>query len=96
MTVSQLLALLLTVLLPLGGLIAPPPAVAAAATDAEDSQHYLCEGDLLMAEVQRGAVDARDIPNSANGTVPANDPDHPDFAQRRGQWEDYSCEPARP
>jgi hypothetical protein len=130
MTVSQLLALLLTVLLPLGGLIAPPTAVAAAATNAEDNQHYLCEGDLLMAEVQRGAVDARDIPNSANGTVPgsfivlqwrgvslqlprtnnagtpsysdgrwwwqANDPDHPDFAQRRGQWEDYSCEPARP
>ena len=33
-------------------------------------EHYLCDGDPLVAIVHNGAVDARDIPNSDAGTVP--------------------------
>jgi hypothetical protein len=117
--VTQLLALLLAVLLPLWGLIASP---------AQAAEHYLCDGDPLVAAVHSGAVDAPGIPNSSAGTVPgaflvlewrgvslqlprtnnagtpsysdgrwwwqALNPDQPAFAQRRGDWEYYSCERA--
>jgi len=127
--VTQLLALLLAVLLPLVGLIAAPsPAVADPTADSATTQHYLCAGEPLLAEVHNGAVDAPGIPNSTAGTVPgafivlqwrgvslqlprtnnagtpsysdgrwwwqALDADHPEFAQRRGDWEHYSCERA--
>ena len=115
---KPLVGLILALLLPLLGLIAAPPAIAA--------ERYSCAGELLLAEVQQGAVDASGIPNSAGGTVPgafiviqwrgvslqlprtnnagspsysdgrwwwqAQDPDHPDFAQRRGAWERYACQ----
>ena len=115
---TQLLALLLALLLPVLGLVASP---------AEAAERWLCDGDLLVATVHNGAVDAAEIPNSAGGTVPgafivlqwrgvslqlprtnnagtpsysdgrwwwqALDADHPEFAQRRGDWETYRCEP---
>lgn len=62
---SSLLALLLTVALPL---LHAPPAWAAAA--AADVQRYVCAGEPLQASVYRGAVDAPAIPNSDGGTVP--------------------------
>lgn len=117
--VTQLLALVMALLLPLWTLIAAPAAAQAA-------EHYLCGGEALIAELHQGAVDAGGIPNSNGGTVPgaflvlqwrgvslqlprtnnagtpsysdgrwwwqALDPDHPEFAQRRGEWESYSCE----
>jgi hypothetical protein len=133
--VTQLLALLLAMLLPLVGLFGAP-ALAAADTPAKtvatttttpaSAQHYLCDGEPMLAEVHNGAVDAAGIPNSDGGTVPgaflvlqwrgvslqlprtnnagapsysdgrwwwqALDTDHPEFAQRRGDWEYYSCE----
>ena len=64
---TQLLALLLALLLPLAGLIAAPAPAAAAPMTA---QRYLCDGEPLLAEVHNGAVDAPGIPNSAGGTVP--------------------------
>jgi len=121
--VTPLLALALALLLPLWGLLHPPRVLAAADPP---PQHYLCEGDPLLAEVHTGAVDALGIPNAAAGTVPgafivlrwrgvslqlprtnnagtpsysdgrwwwqALDPQHPDFAQRRGDWEAYRCD----
>ena len=64
---TQLLALLLALLLPLAGLIAAP---GPAAADPMTAQRYLCDGEPLLAEVHNGAVDAPGIPNSAGGTVP--------------------------
>ena len=58
---TQLLALLLAVVLPLWGLIASP---------AEAGETFLCDGDPLVAAVHNGAVDAAEIPNTASGTVP--------------------------
>jgi hypothetical protein len=123
--VTQLLALFLAVLLPLGWLIQPPQALAASPPPPE---HYRCDGDPLLAELHIGAVDAPGIPNTASGTVPgtfivlqwrgvslqlprtnnagtpsysdgrwwwqALDADHPEFAERRGEWTSYACEPA--
>jgi len=121
--VTQLLAVVMAVLLPLWGLISPPQSLAAI-DPAPD--HFLCEGEPLLAAVHIGAVDAPGIPNTASGTVPgafivlqwrgvslqlprtnnagtpsysdgrwwwqALDPVHPEFAQRRGDWEFYACE----
>ncbi len=58
---GRLLALLLLLCLSLGG-----PALAAAA----EAVPYRCDGDLLLATSDNGAVDAPGIPNSAAGTVP--------------------------
>ena len=65
---ASLLALLLTVALPL--FHAPPAWAAAAAAASADVQHYVCAGEPLQASVYRGAVDAPAIPNSDGGTVP--------------------------
>ena len=47
------------------------PAPALALVEAESgAQHYLCDGEPLLAEIHNGAVDAIDIPNSSAGTVP--------------------------
>jgi hypothetical protein len=49
----------------------PAPALALALAEAESgAQHYLCDGEPLLAEIHNGAVDAIDIPNSSAGTVP--------------------------
>ena len=53
----------------------PAPALALAEAEAEagagsGAQHYLCDGESLLAEIHNGAVDAIDIPNSSAGTVP--------------------------
>ena len=45
----------------------PAPALAEAEFGA---QHYLCDGEPLLAEIHNGAVDAIGIPNSSAGTVP--------------------------
>jgi hypothetical protein len=121
--VTQLLAVVMAVLLPLWGLLSPPQSLAAMDPAPEQFQ---CEGEPLLAAVHIGAVDAPGIPNTASGTVPgafivlqwrgvslqlprtnnagtpsysdgrwwwqASDPAHPEFAQRRGDWEFYSCE----
>jgi hypothetical protein len=51
--------------------VGPAPALALALAEAESgSQHYLCDGEPLLAEIHNGAVDAIDIPNSIAGTVP--------------------------
>jgi hypothetical protein len=65
-----LLALL--VALAVGMAIAmPAPALALAEAGAgAGAQHYLCDGEPLLAEIHNGAVDAIDIPNSSAGTVP--------------------------
>ena len=47
--------------------VGPAPALAEAESGA---QHYLCDGEPLLAEIHNGAVDAIDIPNSIAGTVP--------------------------
>jgi hypothetical protein len=49
----------------------PAPALALAEAGAgSGAQHYLCDGEPLLAEIHNGAVDAIDIPNSSAGTVP--------------------------
>ena len=56
----------LILLILLGSLVLvlhPSAAVAA-------EQHFLCDGDPLLARVENGPVDAADIPNTAGGTVP--------------------------
>jgi len=57
---GRLLALVLLLCLALGS-----PAAAAA-----DAVPYRCDGDLLLATADNGAVDAPGIPNTAAGTVP--------------------------
>ena len=60
--------LALSIVLAVGIAIAgPAPALAEAESGA---QHYLCDGEPLLAEIHNGAVDAIDIPNSSAGTVP--------------------------
>jgi hypothetical protein len=120
--VTQLLVLLLALMLPLWDLMAAPTGLALGDPAPE---HFLCDSDPLVASVHNGAVDADEIPNTANGTVPgafivlqwrgvslqlprtnnagtpsysdgrwwwkALDPEHPEFAQRRGDWENYAC-----
>ena len=120
---TQLLAVVMAVLLPLWGLLWPPQSLAALDPAPEQFQ---CDGELLLAAVHIGAVDAPGIPNSEGGTVPgafivlqwrgvslqlprtnnagipsysdgrwwwqASDPDQPGFAQRRGDWQFYSCQ----
>ncbi|MCP9848338.1 hypothetical protein KBY88_00685 [Cyanobium sp. Morenito 9A2] len=56
-----LLALLLATLIEL--------AFAAPAT-ALSPEHYVCDGDPLLAQVDNGAVDAPNLPNTTAGTVP--------------------------
>jgi hypothetical protein len=58
---GRLLALLLLLCLSLGG-----PALATAA----GAVPYRCDGDLLLATSDNGAVDAPGIPNTTAGTVP--------------------------
>lgn len=58
---GRLLALVLLLCLALGN---PAMAVAAAAVP------YRCDGDLLLATADNGAVDAPGIPNTVAGTVP--------------------------
>ena len=66
-----LLALLLSLVLPLlAGLGLAPAAVAAPSPPQMQPQHFVCAGDPLVATVHNGAVDAPGIPNSAAGTVP--------------------------
>ncbi len=51
----------------------PAPALALAEAEAgagSGAQHYMCDGESLLAEIHNGAVDAIDIPNSSAGTVP--------------------------
>jgi hypothetical protein len=55
-------AVLLAALL-LGGFVVSP-------AQAAPSEHYLCAGDPMLAEVHAGAVDAPGIPNTSAGTVP--------------------------
>jgi hypothetical protein len=66
--VTRLLSLVLVVLL----LLSAPAAWAAeaAVASAAVTQRYLCDGDALEATLHNGAVDASEIPNSENGTVP--------------------------
>lgn len=119
----KLISLVLAVVLALWGLANAPEVRAVIAPAPE---HFLCDGDPLIAQVYPGAVDAPEIPNRAGDTVPgafivlrwrgvslqlprtnntgspsysdgrwwwqASDPDHPAFAQRRGEWERYACE----
>jgi hypothetical protein len=59
--VIRLLSLVLVLLL----LLSAPAAWAA-----ELTEHYLCDGDALVAMLHNGAVDASGIPNSEGGTVP--------------------------
>jgi hypothetical protein len=47
--------------------VGPAPALAEVESGA---QHYLCDGEPLLAEIHNGAVDAIGIPNSSAGTVP--------------------------
>ena len=65
---TRLLSLVLVVLL----LLSAPAAWAAeaAVASAAVTQRYLCDGDALEATLHNGAVDASEIPNSENGTVP--------------------------
>ena len=53
------------------GIATAGPAPALALAEAEfGAQHYLGDGEPLLAEIHNGAVDAIDIPNSSAGTVP--------------------------
>jgi predicted NAD/FAD-dependent oxidoreductase len=65
---GRLLALVLLLCLALGSPVAavavPTAAVAA------DTMAYRCDGDLLVATADNGAVDAPGIPNTVAGTVP--------------------------
>ena len=63
-----LLALL--IVLAVGMAIAGPAPALADAGAGSGAQHYLCDGESLLAEIHNGAVDAIDIPNSSAGTVP--------------------------
>ena len=45
---------------------------AAFADSGPELSRFLCDGDPLSAALERGAVDAVDIPNSAGGTVPGS------------------------
>ena len=64
---SLALLALLTVLAVGIATAGPAPALAEAEFGA---QHYLCDGEPLLAEIHNGAVDAIGIPNSSAGTVP--------------------------
>ena len=64
---SLALLALLTVLAVGIATAGPAPALAEAEFGV---QHYLCDGEPLLAEIHNGAVDAIDIPNSSAGTVP--------------------------
>ncbi len=101
---TTLLSLLLTLLLPLGALIAVPE-------EAWALERYLCNGEPLQAEVHAGAVDAPGIPNSAGGTVPGafivlrwqgvslqlprtNNAGSPSYSDGRWWWQ--AADPAHP
>ena len=60
---AWLLSLLLTLLLAAGPAWAAEPGPL-------QRDHYLCDGDPLIAQVFAGAVDAAGIPNTAAGTAP--------------------------
>ncbi len=51
------------------GLALPSPALA---DRGPEVGRFLCDGEPLTATVERGAVDAVGIPNSADGTVPGS------------------------
>ena len=65
---TRLLSLVLVLLM----LLSAPAAWGASASvaSASASEHYLCDGDALVAMLHNGAVDASEIPNSDGGTVP--------------------------
>ena len=60
----------LVIVLAVGMAIAVPAPALALAEAGAGEQHYLCDGQPLVAEIHNGAVDAIDIPNSSAGTVP--------------------------
>jgi len=60
----------LLIVLAVGIAIAGPAPALALAEAESGAQHYICDGELLLAEIHNGAVDAIDIPNSSAGTVP--------------------------
>lgn len=60
----------LVIVLAVGMAIAGPAPALALAEAGAGEQHYLCDGQPLVAEIHNGAVDAIDIPNSIAGTVP--------------------------
>lgn len=60
----------LVIVLAVGMAIAVPAPALALAEAGAGEQHYLCDGQPLLAEIHNGAVDAIDIPNSIAGTVP--------------------------
>jgi hypothetical protein len=60
----------LVIVLAVGMAIAVPAPALALAEAGAGEQHYLCDGQPLVAEIHNGAVDAIDIPNSIAGTVP--------------------------
>jgi hypothetical protein len=62
-------ALLAALLVLIGGGIAAP-ALAAERPSLPLSGRYLCDGDLLVARLENGAVDAQGLPNTVAGTVP--------------------------
>ena len=41
-------------------------------TERATASTYVCDGDALIATIDRGAVDAIGIPNSVDGTVPGS------------------------
>lgn len=69
LTLSLALRLALALVLCLS-LITGQAAPAAAFVPGLDDTHYLCGGDPLVAISDNGAVDAPDIPNRSQGTVP--------------------------
>jgi hypothetical protein len=60
----------LVIVLAVGMAIAGPAPALALVEAGAGEQHYLCDGQPLVAEIHNGAVDAIDIPNSIAGTVP--------------------------
>ena len=58
------MARLVQLVLLLGLLLAP--------TWRAQASSYVCDGDALIATIDRGAVDAIGIPNSVDGTVPGS------------------------
>ncbi|QNI70113.1 hypothetical protein [Cyanobium sp. NS01] len=61
---------LLSPLLALGLLLLGPGSAAWGLEAANQPSRYSCDGDLLLARVENGAVDAPGIPNTLAGTLP--------------------------
>ena len=67
---GRLLALVLLLCLALGSPATASAAAASTSTSTSTSIPFRCDGDLLLATADNGAVDAPGIPNSVAGTVP--------------------------